>query len=74
MQNRKCGKGATSVVRVEGLGRFQLCTRHLADRHIQHLITIGVVKATRVEGLEGGCSADVLVREKREGATQEEVV
>ena len=60
----KCKDRPMHVVRVEGMGRCQLCTRHLASLDIQHLITIGVVKAERVEGLEGECSAMVGPREK----------
>lgn len=62
----RCGREAKHVVRVTGVGRFLMCTRHLADRHLQHLITIGVAVSTRVEDLKGGCDVEVYREEKVE--------
>lgn len=55
----RCGVKAMNVVRVTGLGRFLMCTRHLADKHLQYLITIGVAESSRVEGLGGGCDMEI---------------
>lgn len=59
MESRHCKNKPKNKVTIDGYPDIQLCTRHLADQHLQHLITMKIATSKRIEDLEGICEAEI---------------
>lgn len=68
-ENRYCKNKPKHKLTIDGFMDFQVCTRHLADEHLQHLITMKIARVERVENLKGHCAFNVKTKISEIGPT-----
>jgi len=64
MESKPCKRKPKNKVIIEGFRDYQVCTWHLADKHLQHLITMKIATTERIDDLEGICEAGISTRGK----------